>query len=150
MPRNKRVYLDTSVISALFDQRTPERKKLTESAWNNLVSYEVCISEIVLEELNAAPEKLREKFVNVVAEFKVLNVTKEAEKLAKEYVKEGIFPAKYFDDALHVAIATVNDIEFLLSWNFKHLVKVKTRKLVSLLNSVKGYLPIEIIAPPEL
>ena len=71
MSRNKRVYLDTSVISALFDQRTPERKKLTESAWNNFVGYEVCISEIVLEELNAAPEKLRAKFINVVAEFKV-------------------------------------------------------------------------------
>ena len=83
---------------------------MTESAWNNFGGYEVCISEIVLEELYAAPEKLRAKFINVVAEFKVLNVTKEAERLAKEYVKAGIFPEKYFDDAHHVAIASVNDI----------------------------------------
>ena len=56
---------------------------------------------------------------------------KEIEELAKNYIKEEIFPEKYYDVALHVAIATVNRIDYLLSWNFNHLVKVKTRKLVS-------------------
>lgn len=89
----RKVYLDTSVISALYDNRTPERMSLTKTAWKTLNDY---------------------------------------------------------DDALHVAIATVNDIRYLLSWNFKHLVKVKTRRMVSLLNTNYEYSTIEIIAPPEL
>lgn len=150
MPKKRMVYLDTSVISALFDERTPDRKALTESAWDTLVQYDVYISEMVIEELNAAPEHLREKYLAKVANFTILPITKEADELAAKYVNEGIFPEKYYDDALHVAVASVNDIEYLLSWNFKHLVKVKTRRLVSLVNSTEDYSIVEIIAPPEL
>ena len=81
--------------------------------------------------------------------FTVLKLTDEIEELAAEYVKQGII-GKYFDDALHVAIASVNSINYLLSWNYKHLVKVRTRRLVALINSVKEYQHVEIITPPEL
>lgn len=145
-----RVYLDTSVLSALYDDRTPERLALTKAAWENLKAYDIYVSELVVDELNAAPSWLRERFQKVISELSVLKVTDDAESLAEEYVKQGIFPVKYYDDALHVAIASVNDISYLLSWNFKHLVKVKTRKLVSLVNAVEDYAPVEIIAPPEL
>lgn len=144
------VYLDTSVISALFDSRTPERQSLTRSMWDTLKDYDVYISEIVLDELSAAPEELKNKFFEAVAGFSVLSVNEEAENLAKDYIAQGIFPLKYLDDAMHVAIASVNGIGYLLSWNFKHLVKVKTRRLVALVNTMKNYQPVEIIAPPEL
>lgn len=145
-----KAYLDTSVISALFDERTPERQNLTKAAWDILDNYDVYISELVLDELSAAPSRRVEEFQRIIVGFSVLKVTEEAESLAKEYVKQGIFPDKYFDDALHIAIASVHRIDYLLSWNFKHIVKVRTRKLVSLVNTVKNYLPVEIIAPPEL
>jgi predicted nucleic acid-binding protein len=147
---HKKVYLDTSVISALFDVRTPERQNLTQTMWSLLDSYQVFISEKVLEEVNASSPKLKEALLKAVSQFKVLPVTQEAEALARQYIANDIFPEKYFDDALHVALASTNGIGYLLSWNFKHLVKVKTRKLVSLVNTLKEYPPVEIIAPPEL
>src|SRR5690554_4748401 len=121
MRLKRKIYLDTSVISALFDIRTPQRMKLTETTWETFKEYDVFISELVMEELSAAPDEKRKQFINVISEFAVLKITKEIEDLAREYIKEGIFPEKYYDDALHVAIASYNDIHYLLSWNFKHL-----------------------------
>jgi predicted nucleic acid-binding protein len=146
----KKIYLDTSVISALFDSRAPERQILTQELWESLNNYEVFISATVLEEINDAGSPLKESLLKMVSYFKVLEVTDEVENLANQYVANGIFPSKYADDAIHVALASVNGINYLLSWNFKHLVKVKTRRLVSLINTVKEYTPVEIIAPPEL
>lgn len=149
----KKVYLDTSVISALFDSRTPERQKLTQIAWENLKGVDVYISEKVFNEINRIKDsqaQLREDHLKAVSGFKILPVTEEAVKLAKQYITQGIFPQKYYADALHVALASVNGIGYLLSWNFGHLVKVKTRRLVALVNAVKEYPPVEIIAPPEL
>jgi len=146
----KKLYLDTSVISALFDERTPERMEMTKKAWEQIKNYDVCISEVVVEELQMAKPELLDKFNNAIKDFKILDTTNEAQELANFYVAQDIFPMKYYDDALHVAICSVNDIGLLLSWNFKHLVKVKTRRMVSAVNVFKDYVPVEIIAPPEL
>ena len=146
----RRVYLDTSVVSALFDDRTPERQQLTCSIWNDLTNYEICISEKVLDEIAIAPTQVREKMLATVSDFEVLPVNEEARKLARVYIEHGIFTEKYLDDALHVALASVHGVSYLLSWNYRHLVKVKTRNLVALVNTLHDYLPIEIITPPEL
>jgi predicted nucleic acid-binding protein len=145
-----KVYLDTSVISALFDERTPERLAMTSVLWSKLSDYEVFISELVLEELERANEQIRDKIFSAVKDFIVLKISKEAEKLAEVYIKNGIFPEKYFDDALHVALASVNQIGILLSWNFTHLVKLKTRRLVSIVNLTENIMSVEIASPPEL
>ena len=145
-----RVYLDTSVISALFDERTPERLAMTSVFWSKLSGYEVFISELVLEEIERANERVRDKMFSAIKCFKVLKTSKDAEKLAHIYVKQGIFPEKYFDDALHVALASVNQIGILLSWNFTHLVKLKTRRMVSIVNLTENVIPVEIASPPEL
>lgn len=79
-----------------------------------------------------------------------LEFDEESNALAQEYIQRGIFPEKYVSDANHVAIAVVEGIGYLCSWNFRHLVKVKTRREVNLVNTLKGYGLIEIIAPPEL
>jgi predicted nucleic acid-binding protein len=145
-----KIYLDTSVISALFDSRTPERQAMTYSAWKQLNDYEVFISEIVIDELSKTSEPLKTSFFERIREFQVLSVTEGAHYLAQMYVAQGIFPQKYYDDALHVAVASVNQISILLSWNFRHLVKLKTRRMVSLVNVHEDYMPVEIISPPEL
>jgi len=114
-----KVYLDTSVVSALFDERTPERLSMTAVLWSKLNDN-------------------------------VLHVSEKAKNLAKIYVKQGIFPEKYFDDALHVALASENQIDILISWNFTHLVKLKTRRMVLAINLQEDFIPVEIISPPEL
>jgi predicted nucleic acid-binding protein len=145
-----KVYLDTSVISALFDERTPERLAMTTILWSKLADYEVFISELVLEEIGRTNEQVRDKMFSAINGFIVLKITKESEKLAQIYVKQGIFPEKYFDDALHVALASVNQIGILLSWNFTYLVKLKTRRMVSIVNLTENIMPVEIASPPEL
>ena len=147
---SRRIYLDTSVISALFDERAPERKAMTEIAWAEIKKYDVYISDIVVEELQMAKQPLLDKLNKAIEDICVIAANDKARKLALIYVEQGIFPEKYFDDALHVAIASVNEVGLLLSWNFKHLVKLKTRRLVSFVNIANDYIPIEIIAPPEL
>ena len=101
MEKRMRVYLNTSVISALFDSRAVDRQNLTKSAWETLRNYDVYISEIVLEELNSIIDELKNKFFKAVERFSVLTVTMEAENLDREYVAQGIFPEKYLDDAIH-------------------------------------------------
>jgi predicted nucleic acid-binding protein len=146
----KKVYLDTTVISALFDERTPERMAHTKAAWEEIKKHDVYISDIVLDELRSATSDLADKFDKAIEGFNVLATTEKAEKLANIYVEQGIFPEKYFDDALHVALASTNEIGILISWNFRHLVKIKTRKLVAVVNALQDYQTVEIIAPPEL
>ncbi|MGD2250913.1 MAG: type II toxin-antitoxin system VapC family toxin [Candidatus Methanofastidiosia archaeon] len=148
--RKPTIYLDTSVISALFDERTPERLALTKEFWKKIPDYQVYISETTEKEMEAASETLKKKMIQVTKDFKILPVKEEVENLANEYIKKGIFPERYKDDALHVSVATVNRIMYLLSWNFKHMVKVRTRRTVNLVNELQGYPSIELLAPPEL
>lgn len=95
-------------------------------------------------------EALKIKFRKLVANMGLLRLNKKVRDLANAYINRGVFPEKYIDDALHVAIATYHDISYVVSWNFEHLVKVKTRKTVNLVNILEGYKEIEIISPQEL
>jgi hypothetical protein len=110
----------------------------------------VYISETVISELTKNPDATREKMLAVVKNFVVLPITDAAQKLAQTYIEQGIFPAKYYDDALHVAIASANQVDILMSWNFTHLVKLKTRRLVAFVNTLENVAVVEIIAPVEL
>jgi len=113
--RRPSVHLDTSVISALFDERTPERQTLTEEFWEKIQDYDAYLSEITEKEMEAASETLREKMTQVTKDFRILRITEEVESLADEYIKQGVFPERYRNDALHVSVATVNGIKYLLS-----------------------------------
>ena len=144
------IYLDTTVISALFDVRAPERQILTKRFWSRIDDYNVFVSELVIDEINGASQPLRDSMMENVADFTLLPITEEAQRLAELYIKNGIFPEKYSDDALHTALASTHQISVLLSWNFTHLVKMKTRRMVALVNTLNDYNPVEIITPPEL
>ena len=144
------VYLDTTIVSALFDKRTPERMAQTERFWEQVGNYEVFVSELVVDEIKGASQPLQGKMLGKLSGFTILPITDDARNLADEYVRNGIFPEKYLDDALHAALASASRIGILLSWNFTHLVKLKTRRTVALVNAIHNYNPLEIISPPEL
>ena len=148
----QKVYLDSTVPSAYYDSRTPERQGQTLQFWELLLpDYEAVISSVVLLEIRGTPNAARRRQLEtLVKDFDVLVFDEEADALAQEYVRREVFPEKYIDDANHVAIAVTNGIGYFCSWNFTHLVKVNTRREVNLINALKGYGPIEIIAPPEL
>jgi hypothetical protein len=68
----------------------------------------------------------------------------------EKYLERGIFPIKYRDDALHIAIASVHDMDIVISWNMEHMVKLKTRREVRAVNILEGHNEIEICTPLEV
>jgi hypothetical protein len=80
----------------------------------------------------------------------LLEVDIETEELAERYIKEGIIPIRYRGDALHIAVAVINGVDVIVSWNFEHIVKLKTRVMVNGVNKLLGYHEIEICSPEEV
>ena len=150
--KKETLYLDTSVPSAYYDDRVKERQKATIKFWKEVLpDYQVYISKITLEELEDTKDgTLRRKFRKLIKDFKVLKTNKKVRDLARAYIENGLFPEKYFDDAHHVAIASFYEISYIVSWNFEHLVNIKTRRLVKSINILEGYREIEIVSPQEL
>lgn len=146
------IYLDTSVVSAYFDERAPERRWMTREFWGSRLSaFEASISELVDQEVAETPTRERREAMNeLIRAFPRLRLSEEADRLAEEYIRRGIFPPKHVADALHVAVAVVAGNSYLLSWNYKHLVRVATRREVNLVNLLAGWGTIEIVAPPEI
>ena len=145
-----KLYLDTSVFSAYYDERTPERMRMTRGFWPILQQHEKLCSQLVIEELGQAHSNLREKLLALTQNFTVLSLTDEMRNLAERYVEEGVVPSRYFADALHIAAAVFGDADILVSWNFKHLVRRSARLLVNYINTKQGSRTIEILAPPEV
>ena len=146
-----KIYLDTSVPSAYYDDEKPERQELTKEFWLKIKDYRVNISYLVKDELDQIEdESLKRKMDELIRDFKILKTSDKVRELAEEYIKRGVVPEKFRNDAVHIAIATLNNMDALISWNFKHLVNIKTREEVNLINRNKGFKSIQIIAPPEL
>jgi len=149
-----KLYLDTSVISAVVDEREPEKKTLTLRLFEEAKAgkYETYISELVTAEVDKSePEdavKLRDTINKLPSETLVL--TNEVRDLADAYIKQEIIPIRYINDAVHIAVASANDLDVIVSWNFKHIVKVKTKIEVKGVNALMGYKEIEIYSPLEV
>jgi len=151
------LYLDTSVISfAISEDISSDDRDITLKLIEhiNKGEYEGYISDVVIRELgNTRDSSRRDKLLQLVddVEFSdVLAVDEEIDKLADKYIEEGIIPAVYRDDALHIAIASVKGLDILVSWNFRHLVKHKTRIKVAGVNTMLGYKAIDICTPWEV
>jgi len=106
----------------------------------------------VIDEIKATGDKnRRQDLLNLVKTFECLSTKdNEIKTLAEEYVARGVIPIKYIEDALHIAVATVNYLDILASWNFEHIVKLKTKREVNAINVLLGYSEIEIIEPAML
>ncbi len=149
--RKENLYLDTSVPSAYYDERKPERQRLTWEFWGKLDNYKMYISEMTEIELKNTKEKeKRDQFLSLIAGIEILPITEEVIKLVQIYLKNNVVPKTKEGDAYHIAVATLNEIDIIVSWNFDHLVNLKTRRRVNGVNMLQGYKSIEIISPPEL
>ena len=134
--KKPRVYLDTSVVSHLHQlDAKQEWQDITKRFWKELEDnkYIACISKFVLDEILKAKEEKQDIMLGYLnsIDYEELQNTREVDILAKKYVEAGIIPVKYIDDAMHIAIATINNCEIIASWNFKHMVKYKTIILVN-------------------
>jgi predicted nucleic acid-binding protein len=152
-----KVYLDTSIINWCVsdDPMIAKEKEATLKIVEriNAGEYEGYISELVIGEINRCKDdKKREKLNQCLKgmSLEVLSVSDEAKKVAEKYVLEKIIPERYLDDALHIAMASINEIGIILSWNFEHMVKMKTRHGVKAVNELLGYPEVEIVTPEEV
>ncbi|MEK7368523.1 MAG: PIN domain-containing protein [Planctomycetota bacterium] len=149
-----RYYLDTTVFNFVFAEGDIEKKDVTIKLFRDLpsVAEGIYISSEVIREISRASEPRKSQLDGLVREVKplLLDVDLEVEELSGRYIKEGIIPERYRSDALHIAVAVVNGIEAIVSWNFEHIVKLKTRVMVNGINRLLGYHEIEICSPEEV
>ncbi len=147
-----KMYLDTSVPNGYFDDKNLERQRVTKEFWPKLKEYQVFISDTVIYEIKATGEEERKQgLLKLVGSFVSLSSeTTEIKTLAEEYITRRVIPAKHIEDAIHIAVATANSLDILVSWNFEHIVKLKTKREVNAINALLGYKQIEIIDPAML
>ena len=149
-----RLYVDTSVFGALFDEEDPERVRLTRSTLRRIkqAPYEAFIGTPVLEEISIAPLRLR---VALERQLKSLSPTLIEEgtaslRLAQAYMDARLVPPPKRNDARHIAIATAADLDAIVSWNFRDMVNIKKKNIVHSVNAKFGYRLIDIVSPLEV
>jgi hypothetical protein len=143
-----KLYLETSVWNFLFADDAPERKGDTIRFFEEIRNgdYELFISGLVIAEIERAREPVRNMLLEKIDEIEpeVLEIIGEADGLAQKYAGACFLPEKAFDDLTHVAVATVNRMDFLVSWNLKHIVKVKSIAGINEVNLSEGYRELKI------
>lgn len=149
-----KLYLDTSVLGAVCDPGPEERLAATRRILNGLRagSWEGYISALVLEEVSRAHDSVRKKIAAVIenSSLTVLEESEESIALARAYLDATAIPSDYEDDARHIAIATLNDINVIVSWNFRHMVNVERKRRINSVNLREGFPLIDIVSPWEV
>jgi hypothetical protein len=152
--RRLKLYLDTSVISLLLPSERPEWTADTIEFWNDIVAgvYMPVISDITIEELEKSPESIKNLLYASLAQVDILKTeeTEESLKLAQQYIRYGVLKEKNRDDCRHIALATITEVDYIVSWNFKHFVNVNIIDRVQAVNKLNGYREIKIISPQML
>jgi len=141
------LYLDTSVIGGYYDK---EFEQETQMLFQNIKDgkFDVFISNLTEEELENAPEKVK-KLLNDL-KYRTIEVSLQCKDLAKEYIRENVVGETSMDDCIHIATATVNNIDLLVSWNFKHIVNFQRIRGYNSINLKNGYKQLDIRSPKEI
>lgn len=146
----QRVYVDTSVIGGCFDTEFAKSSNRLFDLFKN-GEMTMLISDLTLRELQPAPEEVKQIVLDIPEVFKEFVVfSDDADKLAEEYLSIGIVTRKYIVDAQHIALATVELADLLVSWNFKHIVNFRKIRAFNGINLISGYKELDIRAPQEV
>lgn len=150
------VYIETTIPSYLTAWRSPElvmaaNQEATRKWWDESgVKFELFISELVIGEIsNGDPDAVKRR-MTVVEHLPELELTDEAEGLAAKLLLGAALPQKAKADALHIAVATVHGMDYLLTWNCTHIANAIMRPRIELICRTSGYEPPVICTPPEL
>ncbi len=146
----QRIYIDTSIVGGYFDEAFKETTRLL---FNRLEKGEIIfvVSDLLDLELLNAPKNVRELLHNYSADkFQRVELTEEVMSLADKYIFEKVVVQTSLEDCRHVALATINRVDVLASWNFKHIVNLDRIKGYNSVNLKLGYPMIEIRSPDNL
>ena len=151
-----KVYIETTVISYLTvrpnrDVVIAGHQKITRDWWQTCRKrFDVVASQLVVREASAGDSRAAQERLEKLATLTLLEVTEEAVSLAQELLSTGAVPEKATEDALHLAIAVTNGVEYLLTWNCKHLANATMRTKIEDVCRSAGYEPVIICTPEEL
>lgn len=150
------VYIETSVISYLAaypsrDVIVAGHQQTTHEWWQTRRErYDLYVSELVLEEASGGDPDAARRRIEYVASITELSLSEPAVLLARRMVEQHALPSKAVADALHVAIAAENGVDFLLTWNCRHIANAETRSLIEETCRAAGFKPPIICTPEEL
>jgi len=145
-----RIYIDTSVVGGCLDSEfAPWSNGLVRDFMEG--RYRAVVSEVVAAELELAPEGVKAKWDEILSLGpELLEITEEATALAAQYSAHAALPVKFYNDLLHIALATVADVDVLVSWNFKHIVRLEKILIFNGVNLELGYKQLQIYSPREV
>ncbi|MCZ7663163.1 MAG: type II toxin-antitoxin system VapC family toxin [Thermoleophilia bacterium] len=152
----QRVYIETSVISYLTSRPSRDvvvaaHQELTRQWWDERsCRFELVVSELVEQEAGRGDSDASRGRLAVVQGMGILAVSDPAVSLAEYLVSSGLIPRESGADALHIAVAAVNGIDYLLTWNHKHLANALLRHRIETLVEEEGYACPVICTPEEL
>lgn len=152
MKRKLKLYIDTSVWNMALEKDRVHSE--TTNDFLKLVTkenYLLIVSNLVMAEIARANDFRRKELSNLIEKYKPLLIYSDESvtSLANSYTLEKLIPVRFRDDAIHIAIATINHCDFLVSWNFKHIVKASTIKGVHGINFKEGFGMLEIVSPSQ-
>ena len=150
------VYIETSVISYFTSRPSRDlviagRQEITRVKWLKIIeTFESYISALVLHEAEQGDYDAARKRLNAISNLPVLAISDEAEKLASILITDGPIPEENLEDALHIAVASVNGIDYLLTWNFSHINNAQMKFRITQTVEKQGHRCPIICSPEEL
>jgi hypothetical protein len=149
-----KLYLETTIFNFYYYGKAQKRQQDTLKLFDYFEdsTYQVFTSDIAFREMSRDTEEKFRKMSTLIEKYGiiVLSTSDEINRIADRYIAKHIIPAKYPDDARHLAMATVNDLDFVVSWNMGHIYKPKTMVGVGFVNNREGYKQIGITTPTEV
>src|SRR5437868_12922431 len=152
----QRVYIETTFVSYLTARASRDvvmagHQQVTHEWWDTRrASYELCVSQLVLDEAGAGDAQAAQERLLVLRPMLVLETTADALALAKELLQAGALPAKAVAVALHIAVAATKAVPYLLTWNCRHLASAVMRPVIETVCTAKGFKAPIICTPEEL
>ena len=150
------IYVETSVVSYVVarpsrDLIVAAHQQLTVAWWEEQrQNYDLFVSQIVIEEARAGDPETAERRLAAIENLRLLDINEEAIQLAQNLIKSHAVPEKAARDALHIGVACVGAMDYLITWNCKHIANAKTRTLIEKTCRSGGYAAPIICTPEEL
>ena len=150
------VYIETTIISYLISRPSRDllvaaHQQITEEWWTNRRNeFECYVSQVVIDEVSVGNPEMVQKRMEIISDFDILEVNEESELLTKRILADGAIPPREVRDAAHIAVTSVNNVDYLLTWNCKHLANAQIIRRISVVCNKQGYNMPVICTPEEL
>ena len=153
---NESIYIETIIFGHLTARPTDNlivaaNVKITQDWWNDhRRSFTLYASEIVEDEAGKGDPEMASQRLNLLQSLKLLELTEEVFELSQAFLNQSNLPQKASNDALHMALATVYNLDYLLTWNCKHMANAQIQRKLAQISSDLGYILPVICTPYEL